>query len=51
MLQIGADIYCDTRLILREIDRGKPDPTLYPEGHAGLANAMAAWAEDRRFDP
>jgi len=49
VLQIGADIYCDTRLILREIDRGKPDPTLYPEGHAGLANAMAAWAEGQLF--
>ena len=51
MLQIGADIYCDTRLILREIDRRRPAPTLYPKGHAGSANAIAAWAEGQLFRP
>jgi glutathione S-transferase len=51
VLQIGADVYCDTRLILREIERRKPDPTLYPQGHAGMANAIAAWAEQQLFRP
>jgi glutathione S-transferase len=51
VLQIGADIYCDTRLILREIERRRPDPTLYPKGHAGSANAIAAWAEGQLFRP
>jgi len=51
VLQIGADIYCDTRLILREIERRMPDPSLYPKGHAGSANAIAAWAEGQLFRP
>ena len=31
VLQIGADIYCDTRLIARELERRFPTPTLFPE--------------------
>ena len=27
VMQIGADIYCDSQCILREIDRRHPDPT------------------------
>ena len=30
VLQVGADIYCDTRLILAELERRKPQPTLFP---------------------
>ena len=48
VLQIGADIYCDTQLILREIERRHPSPTLYPNGEAGLAWMIAMWA-DRAF--
>ena len=39
VLQIGADIYCDTQLILREIERRAPEPTLYPSQTCGLAEA------------
>jgi len=49
VLQIGADIYCDTRLILQELDRRHGEPTLFPRGHIGLANAVAAWAEGPLF--
>ncbi|MEH2595050.1 glutathione S-transferase [Bradyrhizobium sp. AZCC 1577] len=49
VLQIGADIYCDTRLILRELDRRHPTPTLFPAGVTGIANAVAAWAEGPLF--
>ncbi len=49
MLQVGADIYCDTSLIARELERRYPDPTLFPGGGRGLALALAAWAE-RFFD-
>lgn len=49
VLQIGADIYCDTRLILKELDRRYPEPTLFPQGQTGLANAVAAWAEGPLF--
>ena len=46
VMQIGADIYCDTRLIIREIDRRIPDPPLYPAGGAELA---AAWMDGPLF--
>ncbi|KRR19442.1 glutathione S-transferase family protein [Bradyrhizobium retamae] len=49
VLQIGADIYCDTRLILRELERRHPRPSLFPPGQIGLANAVAAWAEGPLF--
>jgi len=51
VLQIGADIYCDTRLILRELERRQPMPTLYPPALAATANAIAFWAENRLFRP
>jgi glutathione S-transferase len=47
-LQIGADIYCDTQIILRELERRFPTPTLLPAGHAGLPWALAMWS-DRSF--
>ncbi len=49
VLQIGADVFCDTRLILRELERRYPDPPLFPDGVRGLANAIAAWAEGPLF--
>ena len=30
ILQIGADIYCDTQCIIRELERRFPEPTLFP---------------------
>jgi glutathione S-transferase len=51
VLQIGADIYCDTRLILRELERRQPTPTLYPPGRTAFANAIAYWAENQLFRP
>ena len=51
VLQIGADIYCDTKLILRQLERLQPEPTLYPEGYAALGDAIAYWAEHQLFRP
>ncbi len=48
VLQIGADIYCDTQIILREIERRVPEPALLPASVAGAAPAMALWT-DRSF--
>ena len=48
VLQIGADIYCDSQLIMRELERGCPSPTFYPAGH-GAADALAWWAEKTTF--
>ena len=51
VLQIGADIYCDTRLILRVLERLAPEPSLFPESTVGLANAVSHWAETQLFRP
>jgi glutathione S-transferase len=51
VLQIGADIYCDTRLIIREIERRVPLPSLFPPGQAAMADAIAYWAENRLMRP
>jgi glutathione S-transferase len=32
VLQIGADVYCDTHLIARVLDEVKPAPPLAPPG-------------------
>ncbi|QQS13286.1 MAG: glutathione S-transferase family protein [Rhodospirillales bacterium] len=51
VLQIGADVYCDTRLILRELDRRHPDPPLFPPELEGVANAITYWVENQFFRP
>jgi glutathione S-transferase len=48
VMQIGADIYCDTQVILRELERRFPEPTLFPSGYEGVASATAMWT-DRAF--
>ena len=50
VLQIGADIYCDSQLIMRELERRYPTPSFYPAGH-GAADALAWWAEKTTFSP
>ena len=49
VLQIGADVYCDSSLIAQELERRYPTPTLFPDGGPGLSIALAAWAA-RFFD-
>ena len=48
VMQIGADIYCDTQCIIRELERRFPEPTLFPGGNEGVAWASAMWT-DRSF--
>ncbi len=44
VLQVGADIYCDTNIILPALDRLQPQTTLNPPGSRGLAQGLAfAW--------
>src|SRR2546426_826131 len=49
VLQIGADIYCDTRCIARLLDRLKPDPPLFIDDTPGLCELIACWVEPRWF--
>ena len=51
VLQIGADIYCDTALIARELERRFPEPSLFPRGHTGLAYALGRWSDTAFFEP
>jgi glutathione S-transferase len=49
ILQIGADIYCDTSLIADVIEALAPRPTLYPAGLAGASRILAQWADSTLF--
>ena len=49
VMQIGADIYCDTQCIIRELERRFPEPTLFPDGCQGLASATAMWTDKAFF--
>lgn len=51
VLQIGADVYCDTRRIARELDRRYPTPALLEPATRALATAIEAWAERDLFWP
>ncbi|MBD8492505.1 glutathione S-transferase family protein [Pseudomonas syringae] len=45
VLQVGADIYCDTALIARRLEQEKASPAFYPEGQEFAVTALAAWAD------
>lgn len=49
VMQIGADIYCDTSCIIREIERRFPTPTLFPAGGEGQAWGVARWTDGPLF--
>ena len=45
VLQIGADVYCDTHCIARVLDRVAPDPPLAPPAIETEVHAVSRWAE------
>lgn len=47
VMQIGADIFCDTQIIIRELERRFPEPSVFPNGK-GLPYAFGFWS-DRAF--
>lgn len=49
LLQIGADVYCDTALICDVLEHHQPAPTLYPEHQKGVARVVAQWADSTLF--
>ncbi|MDO8179274.1 MAG: glutathione S-transferase family protein [Undibacterium sp.] len=49
ILQIGADIYCDTALIADVLERIAPTPSLYPASISGVAKIVAQWADTTLF--
>src|SRR5260370_20692830 len=51
VLQVGADIYCDTQLIMLELEKRASQPPLLPADQAGEARALAMWADRNIFWP
>jgi glutathione S-transferase len=51
VLQDGADVWCDTNLIARELERRVPAPTFYPTTTAGADEALTRWAEQQFMRP
>jgi len=49
VLQVGADIYCDTALIARRLESEKATPALFPEGQEFVAATLAQWADSVLF--
>ncbi|RON56800.1 glutathione S-transferase family protein [Pseudomonas frederiksbergensis] len=49
VLQIGADIYCDTALIARRLEQEKALPAFFPEGQEMICATFAAWVDSVVF--
>lgn len=49
VLQIGAHIYCDTKLMIREIEARHAEKPLTPPELLGAAELIADWADHRLF--
>ncbi|KAI2691782.1 glutathione S-transferase family protein [Pseudomonas sp. TNT3] len=49
VLQIGADIYCDTALIARRLEQEKALPAFFPEGQEMVTASFASWADSVVF--
>jgi glutathione S-transferase len=49
VMQIGADIFCDSLCIARAIEERFPEPTLYPGGGDGMVWGVARWTDGPFF--
>lgn len=47
VLQLGADVYCDTACIARRLERLQPDPLCLPPVEAVMAGLIEDWADHR----
>jgi glutathione S-transferase len=50
VLQIGADIYCDSQNIAQAIDQSAAPHRLFPDQTYGMAMMISNWAETTLFD-
>ncbi len=51
VLQIGADVYCDTRCIAQELEHRYPEKSLFPNASRGLCLALGYWSDVGFFQP
>ena len=49
VLQVGADVFCDSALILLALERLRPDPTLFPAGGRAMAMTLGSAIEKALF--
>lgn len=49
VLQVGADIYCDSALICDVLEHVQPEPALYPAHLKGVCRIFAQWADSTLF--
>ena len=45
VLQLGADVYCDTKVCAMVLERLHPEPSLFPAGDETLVWGLSHWAE------
>jgi glutathione S-transferase len=45
VMQIGADVYCDTQIIIRELERRHPVPSIHVGCEQGLAWGISMWTD------
>jgi len=50
VMQIGADMFCDSLCIIRELERRHPEPSLHAENGQALAWAFAQWSDGQLFE-
>ena len=50
VMQIGADMYCDTQCIFSELEKRFPEPTFFPNQGSGLPFALSRWTDGPLFD-
>ncbi|MCC5886496.1 MAG: glutathione S-transferase family protein [Gammaproteobacteria bacterium] len=49
VLQVGADIFCDTHVITEYLERAHPQPPLHPDTAGWAVRSLAAQADTRLF--
>ncbi len=50
VMQIGADVYCDSQCIIRELERRFPHPSLFPGASQGMAWGVSRWTDGPLFN-
>ena len=50
VMQIGANIYCDSQCILQELDQRFGTSELFSAHDAGLISALSRWVDGDLFD-
>ena len=49
ILQVGADVYCDSALICDVLEHVQPEPPLYPAHLKGVSRVFSQWADSTLF--